>query len=137
MALAEVQSEYGLVKPDQVADLRLHMSEINIPRALEIETETQHDLMAELQTFAEQCPVGGGILHFGATSSDIEDNADALRLAGWALTIDPKSFITFKDHGHADRQMGRHPTDGDHPPPTCRTDHPGLPAGTLRTGFVA
>jgi len=80
VALAEVQSEYGLVKPEQAADLRRHMTEINLPRALEIEAEIQHDLMAEVRTFAEQCPVGGGIIHLGATSTDIEDNTDALRL---------------------------------------------------------
>jgi adenylosuccinate lyase len=80
VALAEVQSEYGLVTPEQVADLRAHMNEIDLPRALEIESEIQHDLMAELRVFAEQSPVGGGIIHLGATSMDIEDNADALRL---------------------------------------------------------
>ena len=36
--------------------------------------------MAELRVFAGQCPSGGGIIHLGATSMDIEDNADALRL---------------------------------------------------------
>ena len=36
--------------------------------------------MAEVRTYAEQCPIGGGIIHLGATSMDIEDNADALRL---------------------------------------------------------
>jgi adenylosuccinate lyase len=80
VAMAEVQSEYGLVTPEQSADLRSHRTEINMPRALEIESEIQHDLVAELHTFAEQCPVGGRIIHLGATSTDIEDNADALRL---------------------------------------------------------
>jgi adenylosuccinate lyase len=80
VALAEVQSEYGLVTPEQVADLRAHMTEIDLPRALEIEAEIQHDLMAEVRVFAAQSPVGGGIIHLGATSMDIEDNADALRL---------------------------------------------------------
>ena len=80
VALAEVEAEYGLVTSDQAADLRAYMEEINLPRALEIEAEIQHDLMAELRVFAEQCPVGGGIIHLGATSTDIEDNADALRL---------------------------------------------------------
>ena len=80
VALAEVQVEYGLVKPEQVADLRAHQNEIDIPHALEIEEDLQHDLMAELRVFASQCPVGGGIIHLGATSMDIEDNADALRL---------------------------------------------------------
>jgi adenylosuccinate lyase len=80
VALAEVQAEYGLVTADQVADLRTHMEEINITRALEIEAEIQHDLMAEVRVFASQCPTGGGIIHLGATSMDIEDNSDALRL---------------------------------------------------------
>jgi len=94
VALAEVQCESGLVKPEQVADLRRHMNEINLPRALEIETEIQHDLMAEVRTFAEQCPLGGGIIHFGATSTDIEDNTDALRLrAGLEILIQSLSSL--------------------------------------------
>ena len=80
VALAETQAEYGLVTAEQVADLRTHMDEINIPRALEIEAEIHHDLMAEVRTFAEQAPIGGGIIHLGATSMDIEDNADVLRV---------------------------------------------------------
>lgn len=80
VALAQAQSEFGLVRPEQVEDLRAHAGEINIPRALEIEAEIHHDLMAEVRTFAEQCQAGKGIIHLGATSMDIEDNADALRL---------------------------------------------------------
>ncbi|HEY5271516.1 MAG TPA: adenylosuccinate lyase [Anaerolineales bacterium] len=94
VALAEVQSEFGLVKPEQTADLRRHMTEINLPRALEIEAEIQHDLMAEVRTFAEQCPVGGGIIHLGATSTDIEDNTDALRLrAGLDILLQSLSSL--------------------------------------------
>ena len=80
VALAETQEEYGLVTPEQAADLRQHQTEINLPRALEIAAEIQHDLMAEVRVFASQCPIGGGIIHLGATSMDIEDNADAYRL---------------------------------------------------------
>ena len=80
LALAKVQSGYGLVSAEQLADLAAHAAEVNIPRALEIEAEIHHDLMAELRTFAEQCLLGGGALHVGATSMDIEDNADVLRL---------------------------------------------------------
>ncbi|NJM42740.1 MAG: adenylosuccinate lyase, partial [Anaerolineae bacterium] len=83
MALAEAQLELGIVKPEQVEDLRAHVDEVteaSIARALAIEHEIQHDLMAEVRAFAEQCPIGGGIIHLGATSMDIEDNADALRL---------------------------------------------------------
>ena len=94
VALAEVQSEYGVVKPEQAADLRRHMTEIDLPRALEIEADIQHDLMAEVRTFAGQCPVGGGTIHLGATSMDIEDNTDALRLrAGLELLLQSLSSL--------------------------------------------
>lgn len=89
VALAEVQSEYGLVSVEQAADLRSHSDQVDVPRALEIEASIQHDLMAELKTFAEQAPTGGPILHLGATSMDIEDNADALRIRqGLELIMD-------------------------------------------------
>jgi adenylosuccinate lyase len=80
LALAETQTEFGLVTPEQIAALRAHVAQVDVPRALEIEAQIHHDLMAELKTFAEQAPLGGSILHLGATSMDIEDNADALRL---------------------------------------------------------
>jgi len=80
VALADAQRQAGLVSAAQVDDLRAHMTEIDIERAHAIEAEIKHDLMAEVRTFAEQCRVGGGIIHLGATSMDIEDNADALRL---------------------------------------------------------
>ena len=80
VTLAEAQTQYGLVNAEQVADLRDHMGDVDVARSLEIEDVIHHDLMAELKVFAEQATVGGGILHLGATSTDIEDNADALRM---------------------------------------------------------
>ncbi len=79
VALAEAQARAGVVGEAQVADLRAQAGQPNTARALEIEREIGHDVMAEVRAFAEQCPVGGGIIHFGATSADITDNADVLR----------------------------------------------------------
>jgi adenylosuccinate lyase len=78
--LARAQLRAGLVKADQVADLERHVDDIDMARAEEIEARIYHDLMAEVHSYAEQCPHGGGIIHLGATSMDIEDNADALRI---------------------------------------------------------
>jgi adenylosuccinate lyase len=78
--LASVQSQYGLLTAEQVQEISQHVDRVDIQRAFEIEAEIHHDLMAELKTFAEQCPTAGGVLHLGATSMDIEDNADALRI---------------------------------------------------------
>ena len=80
VALAEVQAEYGLVSPDQLQDLKSQVADIDVPRALQIEAEIHHDLMAELKNFASRSPLGGGVLHMEATSTDIEDNADVLRV---------------------------------------------------------
>ncbi len=80
VALASAESTVGLVTPEQVADLQAHVDDIDISAAHEAERTLRHDLMAEVNVFASQCPVGGGIIHLGATSMDIEDNADALRL---------------------------------------------------------
>ena len=66
--------------PEQVQDLKDHATEVNVPRALEIEKTNHHDLMAEIKVYAAQCPLGGGILHLGATSMDIKDNAEVLQM---------------------------------------------------------
>jgi len=80
VALAEVQAEFGLVNQEQLADLRTHIGEVDVKRALEIEAEIRHDLMAELNNYVEQAPLGGEILHMGATSADIQDNTDVLSI---------------------------------------------------------
>jgi len=79
VALARAQMRAGLVAPEQVADLEAHVDDIDLERAWRIEREIGHDVMAEIRTYAEQCPSGGRILHLGATSTDITDNADVLR----------------------------------------------------------
>jgi adenylosuccinate lyase len=89
VALAKAQQAAGLVTAEQVADLEAHIDEIDISRALEIEKETRHDVMAEIRAYAEQCPLGGGIIHWGATSADINDNVYALRIqASTAVLLD-------------------------------------------------
>ncbi|HNT73821.1 MAG TPA: adenylosuccinate lyase [Anaerolineae bacterium] len=80
VALARVQSRYGLVTPEQVADLEGHAEAVDFARSQAIEAEIHHDVMAEIRAFAEQCPVGGAIIHLGATSMDVRDNATALQV---------------------------------------------------------
>ena len=78
--LAEVQSKYGLVSPEELADIISHKEQVDLERSHEIERQIKHDVMAEIRTYAEQCPIGGGKLHLGATSMDITDNADVIRM---------------------------------------------------------
>jgi adenylosuccinate lyase len=78
VALAEAEAAAGLATPAQVAELRAHAEDIDLSQASEIEAEIRHDLMAEIRVYAAQCPTAGGIIHLGATSMDVKDNADAL-----------------------------------------------------------
>lgn len=80
VAMAEAQVESGLVSPEQAQDLREHAGDIDIPQVLVIEEKLHHDLMAEIKVYASQCKIGAGIIHLGATSMDIKDNAEALQI---------------------------------------------------------
>jgi len=80
VALAEAQSRHGLVSAEELADLKAHAGDIDIESALEIEREIHHDLMAEIRVFASQAKTGGGKLHLGSTSMDIEDTVETYRV---------------------------------------------------------
>jgi len=56
VSLARVEHEFGLVSAAQVEELAAHVDDVDIDRSLAIEAEIQHDLMAEVKAFAEQCP---------------------------------------------------------------------------------
>ena len=79
IALARAQEKAGIVTREQVEELEAHKDDIDIEKATEIENVIHHDLMAEIKTYASQCPKGGGVIHLGATSMDALDNADAVR----------------------------------------------------------
>ena len=79
-ALAKAENHFGLISDEELSDIEKHCNDVDIQRSLEIESEIHHDLMAEIKAYAEQCPIGGGKIHLGATSTDILDNAEALRL---------------------------------------------------------
>ena len=80
VALAEAQAAQGLIAQAELDDLRAHAGDIDIEAALAIEREIHHDLMAEIRLFASQAKRGGGKLHLGATSMDIEDTVETYRL---------------------------------------------------------
>lgn len=80
VALATSENKAGLVSDAELSDIKAHQNDIDIKRALEIESDIHHDLMAEIKTYAEQCKIGGGKIHLGATSTDALDNAEAVRL---------------------------------------------------------
>ncbi len=80
VALATVENRAGLVSDEELADLKVHQDDLHIERIYEIEKDTKHDVVAGIREFAEKAKIGGGKIHLGATSMDINDNADAIRI---------------------------------------------------------
>jgi adenylosuccinate lyase len=80
VALAESQYKLGLLTKEEFLDLKKNQSNIDINRILEIEKETKHDVVAAIKEFAEKAKIGGGKIHLGATSMDINDNAETYRI---------------------------------------------------------
>jgi adenylosuccinate lyase len=79
LALAEAEQELGLPITDrQLEEMRGHLDDIPFEEAERYEAELRHDVMAHVHAFGDQCPSAKPILHLGATSCDITDNADLL-----------------------------------------------------------
>ncbi len=79
VALAESEMELGLsVTPEQVAELKEHMNDINYDVAEAKEKEVRHDVMSHVYAYGVQCPKAKGIIHLGATSCYVGDNTDII-----------------------------------------------------------
>jgi adenylosuccinate lyase len=79
ITLADCQRELGLpITREQIAELEAALPRLDLARVAELERETRHDVVAHLRHYAEQAPTAGGILHLGATSAFVTDNADLL-----------------------------------------------------------
>lgn len=81
LALAEAQREAGLAISElQIRALRAAVDRIDYTAAAEYERRLRHDVMAHIHAYGDAAPAARGILHLGATSMDVVDNADLLLL---------------------------------------------------------
>ncbi len=79
--LAETQKELGLpITDEQIAEMRAHAEDIDFEAVSLLERELRHDVMAHLKAYAAVCPGAAPIIHLGATSCYVTDNADVLIL---------------------------------------------------------
>jgi adenylosuccinate lyase len=89
LALASSEKELGLDISEEALDqmrAALEITEDDFERVRAYERETRHDVMAHLHAFADRAPAARPILHLGATSTFVTDNAD-LTIARDALDL--------------------------------------------------
>ena len=78
-ALARAQHQLGLpITAEQVAELEAHITDIDYDVAAAREREVRHDVMAHVYAYGKAAPSAAGILHLGATSCYVTDNADLI-----------------------------------------------------------
>ena len=79
VALAESEKELGLnITDEQIAELKKYVNDINYADAAAFEKEVRHDVMAHVKAYGKQAKSAAGIIHLGATSCFVTDNADVI-----------------------------------------------------------
>jgi adenylosuccinate lyase len=82
LALSSSQMELGLsnISASQLHEMASQLHNIDFSKANEYEKKFRHDVMAHVHTFGEVAPSAAPILHLGATSCYVGDNADILQM---------------------------------------------------------
>jgi len=79
LQLAKAQKKLGLdIKQTQIDQMGRHLDDIDFKKAAKYEKKSRHDVMAHIHTFGEAAPKAAGIIHLGATSCFVGDNADLI-----------------------------------------------------------
>ena len=93
IALAETEKELGLnITQEQIDELKAHADDINYDVAKAREKEVRHDVMSHVYAYGVQCPKAKGIIHLGATSCYVGDNADIIVMTE-ALKLVQKKLV--------------------------------------------
>ena len=88
LALAESEQALGLpITDEQLCEMRAHLDDVDYEAAARHEREVRHDVMAHVLTYGEACPKARGVIHLGATSCYVGDNAEILRMREGLLLI--------------------------------------------------
>ena len=113
LALAKAEKALGLSISDvQIAEMEAHLTDIDYEVVAEREKAVKHDVMAHLYAFGKAAPIASGIMHLGATSCFVTDNADlviykeALSLVKRELLTAIKALWTFADRYKALPTLG-------------------------------
>ena len=97
IALAESENEMGLnITDEQIAEMKKYADDINYEDARKFESEVRHDVMAHVKAFGKQAKKAAGIIHLGATSCYVTDNAEVIIIDD-ALDMVLKKLVNVMD----------------------------------------
>jgi len=97
IALAKAEKQLGVPIPEgAIEEMEAHIYDIDYEKAAEYERAYKHDVMAHIHAYGDVAPRAAGIIHLGATSAYVGDNADLIIFAH-ALGLIKKSLVNAID----------------------------------------
>ena len=79
VSLAKAEMALGLpINQEQIDEMRAHIEDIDYDCVRQREKEVRHDVMAHVYAYGKAAPSAAGIIHLGATSCYVTDNADLI-----------------------------------------------------------
>ncbi len=91
IALAKTEKELGInITDEQIRQLEEYRENINYDVAKAREKVVRHDVMSHVFAYGEQCPDAKGIIHLGATSCFVGDNAEIIMIHKALLLVREK-----------------------------------------------
>ncbi len=79
LELARAQKKLGLkITQAQINEMAKHLDDIDFNKAAQLEKKFRHDVVAHIHTFGRAAPKAAPIIHLGATSCYVGDNADLI-----------------------------------------------------------
>jgi adenylosuccinate lyase len=113
LALAEAEQRLGVPIPDEaIAQMRLHLDDIDFDAVAAYERRFRHDVMAHVHAFGDVAPAAHKFIHLGATSAFVTDNADLILMRRGLVLLRGKVVRVLRALAAFARQWKDEPTLG-------------------------
>ncbi|MBP3210243.1 MAG: adenylosuccinate lyase [Oscillospiraceae bacterium] len=113
LALAKEEKALGLsITDDQINEMSAHITDIDYELVRKREKEVRHDVMAHIYAFGKAAPSAAGIIHLGATSCYVTDNADLILYRDALIYIRSELLSVIKNLSEFAEQYKETPTLG-------------------------
>ncbi len=113
LALAEAERDLGLDIPEQaIAQMRDHLDDVDFEAVAAYERRFRHDVMAHIHAFGDAAPAAKPLIHLGATSAFVTDNADLILMRRGLGLLRAKAIRVLRTFARFAKQWRDEPTLG-------------------------
>lgn len=113
LALAEAERDLGVAIPeDATREMKAHLDDIDFAAVAAYEKRFRHDVMAHVHAFGDAAPAARGVIHLGATSAFVTDNADLIQMRRGLVLLRARALTVLRALAAFARRWRAEPTLG-------------------------